>query len=71
MCVCVCVCVCVYKINILAVNSRVYFPIFPHEHDVTLGQFFQRSLTGFISEYYFSLTGCYTKVKEPNYLHIT
>ena len=40
---------------------------------MTQGQFFKRSLTGFNSEFSFSLTSCLTKAEEPslsNYLPI-
>ena len=44
----------------------------PLGHDMTQGQFFKRSLTGFNSEFSFSLSNCLTKAKEtlPYYLPI-
>ena len=34
--------------------------------DITQGQFSKWSLTGLNSDFFFSLTGCHTKVKEPS-----
>ena len=38
----------------------------PLGQDMTQGQFFKRSLTGFNSEFSFSLTSCLTKAEEPS-----
>ena len=51
---CVCVCVCVYLLT-----SQ-------DEQDVKKRSIFKRNLTGFNSEFSFTLTGCLNKVKEPS-----
>ena len=54
----------------------IYICIYPTLHRekyVTQGQFFSGRLTGLSSEFYFTVTNCCTKVKEPrlpNYLSI-
>ena len=44
----------------------IILPTPPLGQDMTQGQFFKRSLTGFNSEFSFSLTSCFTKAEEPN-----
>ena len=48
--VCVCVCVCVFK------------PRPPQEQNITQGQFFERSLPDFNSEFSISKTSSHSKV---------
>ena len=43
-----------------------YLPTPPLGQDMTQGQFFKRGLTGFNSEFSFSLTSCLTKAEEPS-----
>ena len=42
-----------------------YLPTPPLVQDMTRSQFFKQSLTGFNSEFSFSLTSCLTKAEEP------
>ena len=44
----------------------IILPTPPLGQDMTQGQFFKRSLTGFNSEFSFSLTICLTKAEEPS-----
>ena len=43
-----------------------FLPTIPLGKDMIQGQFFKRSLTGFNTEFSFSLTNCYTKAEEPS-----
>ena len=47
----------------------VYLTTPTHEQNTTLSQFFKRSSTNLNSEFSFSWTGYYTKVKVPTLLH--
>ena len=54
-------------------HEYIYLPTPPLGQDMTQGQFFKRSLTGFNSEFSFSNTSCLTKAEEaslPYYLSI-
>ena len=60
-----------FSILILSIHIRhiymhifIYLPTSLHEQHATQSQCFKQSLTGLNSEFSFSKTGCYTKVKE-------
>ena len=55
------VCVCVWEGGVCVC---VCLPTFPHNQDAKQGQFFKRSLPGLKPDFSFSLTDCYTKIKE-------
>ena len=71
MCVCVCVCVC----RCIYIYIYIYIYTNPSARaGYDTRSIFKRSLTGFNSEFSFSLTSCLTKAEEtslPYYLPIT
>ena len=70
-CVCVCVCVSIYMCIYLSIYIYIYIHTHTHTHtfccillmkDVTQSKF----LSNLNREFFFSLTSCHTKVKEPS-----
>ena len=67
---CVCIYICIYVRVYISVNVCIYQILLTGRmwHKINL----KRSLTGFNSEFSFSLTGCLTKAKEPSlYYYLT